>query len=123
MVKQNNNFSPCFFELKSILKKYGKYLRVIVDENGNYSLNAGFDEKRKSNIYFCGAVINKNYVSFHLMPVYMDPGLLDNISPDLKKRMQGKSCFNFINVDESLFKELSILTRKGFEYYKKNGML
>jgi hypothetical protein len=31
----------------------------------------------------------------------------------LKKRMQGKSCFNFKEVDEKLFKELDKLTKAG----------
>jgi len=57
------------------------------------------------------------------MPVYINPKFLKGISPDLKKRMQGKSCFNFKIVDESLFKELAILTKEGFEYYEKNGMI
>jgi hypothetical protein len=49
----------------------------------------------KKVIFFGAAQIKKNYVSFYLMPVYMFmfPKLLDNISPELKKHMQGKSCF------------------------------
>jgi len=35
------------------------------------------------------------------------------MSPELKKRMQGKSCFNFKEVDEKLFKELARLTKAG----------
>jgi hypothetical protein len=35
------------------------------------------------------------------------------MSPELKKRMQGKSCFNFKEVDEKLFRELGNLTRGG----------
>jgi hypothetical protein len=38
--------------------------------------------------------IKKNYVIYHLMPVYLNPGLLEGMSPGLRKRMQGKSCFN-----------------------------
>jgi hypothetical protein len=29
------------------------------------------------------------------MPLYMNPALTKTISPPLKKRMQGKTCFNF----------------------------
>jgi hypothetical protein len=57
------------------------------------------------------------------MPVYVNPKLLDDISPGLLKRMQGKSCFNFKDIDKTLFKELSKLTKRGIEFYKKNGML
>ena len=58
-------------------------------------------------------------VSFYLMPVSMYPGLLETISPELKKRMQGKSCFNFKKVDKTLFDELAALTRQGFERFRK----
>jgi hypothetical protein len=86
-------------------------------------LNAGYDEKRKADIYFGAAQIKKNYVSYHLMPVYVNPKLLEEISPDLKKRMQGKSCFNFKEITKAQLSELSNLTKNGFEFYKKNGML
>ena len=98
-------------------------MRVIADKDENYSLNAGFDEKRKTDIYFGAVQIKKNYVSYHLMPVYVNPKPLDGISPELQKRMQGKSCFNFKEIDKSFLTELSDLTKKGFEFYKKNKML
>ena len=47
------------------------------------------------------------------MSVYACPELLQSMSPELKKRMQGKSCFNFKEVDENLFKELATLTKAG----------
>ena len=49
------------------------------------------------------------------MPIYVQPSLLDDISPALKRRMQGKSCFNFAKVDEPLFAELEALTKRGYE--------
>lgn len=57
------------------------------------------------------------------MPVYVFPELLINISPELKKRMQGKSCFNFKQVDKKLFKELEVLTKKGFDAFRKADLL
>ena len=57
------------------------------------------------------------------MPVYINPKLLDGISPELKKRMQGKSCFNFKEINKEHMNEISILTMNGFEFYKKNEML
>jgi hypothetical protein len=53
------------------------------------------------------------------MPVYMYPDLLKDISPELKKHMQGKSCFNFKKVDPELFQELSELTKKGAERFQQ----
>ena len=48
-----------------------------------------------------------------LMSVYASPDLLRDISPELRKRMPGKSCFNFKEIGEKLFKELAQLTRAG----------
>jgi hypothetical protein len=67
--------------------------------------------------YFAGIRHGKRYVSFYLMSIYALPDLRDALSPELRRRMQGKSCFNFTTVDESLFAELGRVTNAGFERY------
>jgi len=119
----NPIFQNTFNSLKEVLKKHEKKLKVHIDKKDIYYLNAGYDEKRKTDFFFSAVMIKKNYVSYHLMPVYVNPKLLDGISPELKKRMQGKSCFNFKTIDNDHLKELSALTKISFEYYKKKGML
>ncbi len=74
-------------------------------------------------MYFGSTKIKKNYVSYHLMPVYVFPELLEGTSAELKKRMQGKSCFNFKVANRQLFEELRELTNAGYEKYKKAGYL
>ncbi len=59
--------------------------------------------------FVAGTRLGKRYVSFYLMTVYARPELLASISPELAKRMQGKSCFNFSTVDERLLAELDAL--------------
>ncbi|MBE0671869.1 MAG: hypothetical protein IH588_14880 [Anaerolineales bacterium] len=111
---------PLVFEsLKSILKPYAKKMTVKVDTAGHYFLDGAYSEKWKKELFFAAAQVKKNYVSFYLMPVYMYPDLLKTISPELKKHMQGKSCFNFKKVETSLFAELSQLTKQGFERLMK----
>jgi hypothetical protein len=67
--------------------------------------------------YVAGIRVGKTYVSYYLMPVYASPELLASMSPELRRRMQGKSCFNFRTVDEPLFAELARITEAGFEPY------
>ena len=74
-------------------------------------------------VWFGAARIGKNYVSYHLMPVYACPDLMEGMSPALKKRMQGKSCFNFTHVDDLLFQELAELTKRGYERFKSDGLI
>jgi hypothetical protein len=116
-----NDFPVVFEELKKILNPYAGKLTVTADTSSVYSLDGPYSEKWKKVIYFGGAQVKKNYVSFYLMPVYMYPELLKDISPELKKHMQGKSCFNFKKVEPSLFKELETLTFEGAEKFKKEN--
>lgn len=68
--------------------------------------------------YVAGTRIGKTYVSYYLMPVYGLPELLVDISPALRRRMQGKACFNFTKVDEALFAELDALTATGIARFR-----
>lgn len=68
--------------------------------------------------YVAGTRIGKRYVSYYFMPVYGMPELLDGISPELRRRMQGKVCFNFTRVDDTLFAELATLTADGIARYR-----
>ena len=117
-----NDFPLVFEQLRSILKPYAESLTVKTDTPDSYYLDGPYSEKWQKELFFGSAQIKKNYVSFYLMPVYMYPELLKDLSPELKKRMQGKSCFNFKKVEPELFDELAMLTRKGAEkFIEENG--
>lgn len=118
-----DSFAMVFRQLRSILQKHAAHLTVKVDTAASYYLDAAFSEKFNRDLFLGSVQIKKNYVSFYLMPVYMFPELLQGISPNLKKRMQGKSCFNFAEADEKLFKELALLTKKGFAKFKQEKLL
>jgi hypothetical protein len=105
------DFPIVFEKLKAILKPYAKNLNVTADTPTGYSLDGAYSDKYNRAIFYGAVQIKKNYVSFYLMPVYMFPELLKGMSPELKKHMQGKSCFNFKKVEPELFKELKALTR------------
>ncbi len=114
-------FPLVFEQLKSILQPFAPKLTNTADTKETYSLDGPYSEKWKRNLFFGSAQIKKNYVSFYLMPVYMYPDLLKNISPELKKHMQGKSCFNFKKIEPDLFKELTGLAEKSFERFIKEN--
>ncbi|HZJ22850.1 MAG TPA: hypothetical protein VFD54_06050 [Anaerolineales bacterium] len=113
------DFPLVFEKLKSILKPYETGLNITADAPEAYSLDGPYSEKWKKELFFGSAQIKKNYVSFYLMPVYMYPDLLREISPELKKRMQGKSCFNFKKVEPELFRELEDIAKKSYERFQK----
>jgi len=82
-----------FSTLKNMLKPYEPDFQVKRDAADNYYLETVKADGTPE--MFAAVQIKKSYVSFHLFPVYLDPALLDGMSDALRKRMQGKSCFNF----------------------------
>jgi hypothetical protein len=113
------DFPLVFDNLKNILEPFAPKLTVTADTSSAYSLDGPYSEKWKKELFFGSTQLKKNYVSFYLMPVYMYPDLLKGISPELKKHMQGKSCFNFKKVEPELFQELADLAKKSHERFQK----
>ena len=113
------DLAAVFAELREILKRFiGKDLAVQTDKPGNYHLEDPSILHRKKPLYFAGVRTGKNYVSFHLLYLYFNPAAIKAIPPALKKRMQGKACFNFTTVDEDCFAELGRLIADGLKIYK-----
>jgi hypothetical protein len=111
-----------FAQLRDILAGLAGALTVTANTPSNYYVNSP-KPYNKRDLSFGAVQVKKNYVSFHLVPVYMFPELLKSVSPGLKKRMQGKGCFNFVSVDEGLFQELAALTRKCFEEFQRRELV
>ncbi|MDB5306393.1 MAG: hypothetical protein JWO38_595 [Gemmataceae bacterium] len=116
------DFAAVFDRLKAILTPYAPGMIVVKDDPGWYYLDTKTIGANKKPVMFAAVRLGKNYVSFHLMPLYMNPVLQGQVSPALKRRQQGKACFNFAAVDEGLFAELADHTRAGRECFKKIGI-
>jgi hypothetical protein len=110
-----------FSTLKSILEPYAVHLSVLHDKSDNYYLNTPTTETNKKAEFFGAVQVKKSYVAYHLMPIYYHPELLDTTSQTLKNKMQGKSCFNFKEIDAALFAELNSLTKTSFDKYRTLG--
>ena len=116
---KRDNFPAIFEQLKTLFHPFVPPLIVTADTPDDYTLNVPPSAKYPKG-FFVGAVqVRKSYVSYPLMPVYMFPDLLNGLSDRLKKRMQGKSCFNFTVLDEELVTELAQLTETGFKRFRE----
>lgn len=115
------DFAAVFASLRKMLDPFLGEIQVQTDKPGNYHTEIPTILHRGKPLYFAGLRTGKNYVSFHLLPVYGAPELLKGMSPALKKRMQGKACFNFTAVDEVCFAELARLTAAGLKTFKSKG--
>jgi hypothetical protein len=112
-------FASTFETLRGVLSQFEGDLLVQIDKPGEYQLSSRTLKDRIGRPLFVAAVqTKKNYVSYHLMPIYTLPDLMKDLSPRLRKRMQGKSCFNFTTIDDAHVRELTRLTREGIKRFK-----
>ncbi|CAH0133249.1 hypothetical protein SRABI35_00101 [Stenotrophomonas lactitubi] len=116
--------SPNLFDaLRDLLLPYRAELLVVHDEADHFYANCrNIDAKRKAQFFGAVKASGRRH-SFHFMPIYTFPELLAGISPALKKRMQGKSCFNFDAWDPALLHELQVLIELGVSRYRVAGKL
>lgn len=107
--------------LTALMRRAAPEMIVKAAGDRGIHLLARWDNPRQPGqpMWFGGVQRMKTYVSYHLMPVYSHSSLAATIPPDLKKRMQGKSCFNFKAEDPALFEQLELLTRAAAAVYAK----
>ena len=122
------DFIHVFAALKPALASQASRLSVQKDSPDEYTLvtksPSPFPQHKGQPMWFGAVKVGKAYVSYHLMPLYMNPTLMSTISPALKKRMQGKSCFNFNAApDSAIVAELRQLTAAAVNHWAAQSWL
>jgi hypothetical protein len=128
----SQQLATVFEGLRELLEKHARGFTVASDSTNQYGLEAPIGpatvrawggKVKRQRIPVAWVQVGKAYVSFHLMGVYGNPKLLDGVSENLRKHMQGKSCFNFKAADEALFKELDKLTSEALTGMIRAGFI
>jgi hypothetical protein len=110
--------------LVALMLPYADRLDVVSESSWGYFMQTKKPAHKKGPLMFAAVRVGKAYVSYHLMPIYMNEPLKATISPALRKRMQGKACFNFKEMpDAALLEELRTLTAAGFRSFEKAGYI
>ncbi|MEL7310422.1 MAG: DUF1801 domain-containing protein [Pseudomonadota bacterium] len=99
-----------FKKLTDLFRPYEKDMQIKTDTDDKYYIEEALSSDKLQ--MFASVQIKKNYISVYLMPVYCQPELLEGISDDLKKRMQGKSCFNFTQDEQVPWAEFKALIKQ-----------
>jgi hypothetical protein len=117
-----------FQTLRELLSKYGEGLAIDVDgpdrfclvaTPGPMTLKAWGGKTRRATIPVAWVEREKSYVGFHLMGLNGNAPLVAGLSPALRARMQGKTCFNFRQPDPALFLELDGLTKASLDALRR----
>ena len=120
------DLAATFATLKPVLVSCSKRLAVKADTAREYTLvtksASPFPQHKGQPMYFGSVRRGKAYISFLLLPRYMSPKLTSGISPALKKRMQGKTYFNFKGAPgPEVLAELQRLTEASLEQWRESN--
>jgi hypothetical protein len=116
--KDKPDLALVFAALRKLLESFKGEITTETDKPGNYHTAVPTLVHRGKPLYFAGVKTGKNYVSYHLLPLYYNPALNSQVPAELKKRKQGMACFNFTAVDDARFAELRKLTALGLKMFK-----
>ena len=123
---------PTFQALRALLEAHAAGLRVAADTPERFSLeavpgpatiSAWRGQVRRSSIPVAWVERSKAYVGYHLMGLDGDAALASGLSPSLRARKQGKTCFNFREADPALFAELAAVTAKSIDGLRRGGFI
>jgi hypothetical protein len=73
------------------------------------------------DLQFAAAILQKGYVGFYLMSIYMNEPVKKKISPALLKLLKGKTCFQLKQLDDSLLKDIEAALAAGAQYYRERA--
>lgn len=93
--------------LSGLLRPYAAGLSVKSDTDTNLYLEESLSTGKP--LMFAAVQSKASYVALHVYPLYVHPELLETLSPELRRRMQGKSCFNFKHIEQVPTEEINAL--------------
>jgi hypothetical protein len=125
-------FQSVFARLRELLQAHESDFTIAHDTPKRYGLEAPVGpatvrawggKARKAKIPVAWVEIRKTYVSYHLMGVNGNARLVASLSKPLRARMQGKACFNFTTVEDTLFQELQTVTAESLGGMRNAGFI
>lgn len=117
---------PIFEELKALLLPYVKGSIVMRGGSGGQLTLVSEKEivvegRKKPEVYFAAVLIQKGYVGFYYMPVYVEDQQKEIFAPEVLKLLKGKSCFHIKRWNDQLKQQIQSALKKGYEWYKQKG--
>lgn len=119
---------PIFEELRKLMMPYAKGSIKMRGGTGGQVVFVSDKPievagRKRDELWFAGALIQKGYVGFYFMPVYAKPEMVKIFQPELLKLLKGKSCFHIKKADPIIYAQIKEALKKGYESYKERGWL
>jgi hypothetical protein len=126
------DFDAVFAALRELLRAHAGGLTVAADTPerfcleglpGPATLAAWGGKARRPTLPVAWVERGRSYVGYHLMGLDGNPALAARLSPELRARKQGKTCFNFRRPDEAPLQELADVTAASIAGLRRAGFV
>lgn len=77
--------------------------------------------RKRSEMWLVSALVQKGYVGFHYLPIYMNKSMEELFSPAFIKCLKGKACFHIKKNDPDILAEVQKAIKLGYESYQQRG--
>ncbi len=115
-----------FSSLKGLLEAYRPPLVAKVEDDRRFELWSVkplvIEGRKRSEVFFASAIIQKGYVGFYFMPVYSAPEMKDLFPPELLSLLKGKSCFHIKKLDKKLLAQVRKALKDGYQTLQDQGV-
>src|SRR5258708_6770764 len=113
------DLGPIFARIKQLLAGFQKEsLRLRGGEGGQVLLISEkavvIEGRKREELWFASALVQKGYVGFYYMPVYMNEAVRSQLKPELLKCLKGKACFHIKKNDPLLFDQIGEALEIGY---------
>jgi hypothetical protein len=116
-----------FEAIKKLMKPYHKKGTILFHEDkaGQIHLISHkaieVEGRKKPMVWFVSAIIQKGYVGFYYMPIYMNDPMKKLFSPEFIKCLKGKACFHIKKTEPVIMEDIKKAIQVGYEAYVKRG--
>jgi hypothetical protein len=73
---------------------------------------------KPTEIAMASLILQKDFVGFYFMPIYLNPELKKSLAPTLLKLLKGKTCFHVKTIDEQLVADVTAALALGMKSFK-----
>ncbi len=120
-----DDLQQIFKQVRDLISRYSPPLVAKKDQADYYDLwsvkEVVIAGRKKKEVFFAGVIIQKGYVGFYFMPVYVDAEMKKVFSPELLALLKGKSCFHIRRYEATVMDQIGKALQTGFDIYRKNG--
>lgn len=119
---------PIFHKIVRQLKAHaGGDLKIRGGEGGQIALISErpvvIEGRKKDGLMLASALVQKGYVGFYYMPIYMVEAGRRKLGKELLSCLKGKACFYIKKDDPVLFEQIEKALEVGVEAFQNKGWI